>query len=179
MPPVHVHPRQITPFSIFTVVPLVLFAYTCQPNVLQIQEELQRSSIIRGRKFIYRGLGIAFLLYVLVGSFGFLTFFDEYTTKDFPGQILDADYGSSNDSIIVATFAILISVVTGTPLCFHPCREAILGLLWKGQEISKKKYMLVVSAIVFSSLCFALFVPGVIFVVSLLGCLSSPVVRLI
>jgi hypothetical protein len=120
---------------------------------------------------------LVMIIYILVGSFGFLTFFDEYSLRSFPEQILSAKYGHQNIPMIIASFAISITVISGAPLLFHPARDALFSMMWKGQEISKKKHLVVVTVMVFSSLGLALLVPGVVFVISLLGSLSNPIVR--
>jgi sodium-coupled neutral amino acid transporter 11 len=164
--------------SAASVIPLVLFAYSCQPNVLMIFDELQRPSVARGRKFLMRGLGIVLVLYLLVGIFGFLTFYPEYTGQHFPGQILTAAYNPEDSSVIIALLSVSVCVITGTPLCFYPLREALYSLLWPDCHISNSKHFVVTSAAVVSALLIALAVPGITSVMTVIGSISNPTVRL-
>jgi sodium-coupled neutral amino acid transporter 2 len=95
-------PARFTLFSIFEVFPLVVVAYTCHPNVMPIYDELQRRTVKRGNKFLFRGLLLVMVLYLFVGVFGFLTFYDDYDEiTDFPSQILRADYNDGDPLVII------------------------------------------------------------------------------
>lgn len=93
---------QLSIYNIFTACGYVVFCYTCHPNVIPIYQELQRRSTKRGFKFLSRGLLIVLVLYLIVGIFGFLTFYKEYhPITNFPTQILQAKYGNQNIPIII------------------------------------------------------------------------------
>lgn len=91
-------------YNILTSISLVVFSFTCHPNVIPIYEELERRSTKRGFKFLSRGLVIVLLLYLIVGIFGFLTFYENYKFLKFPSQILQANYSRSNMLILVVNF---------------------------------------------------------------------------
>ena len=88
-------------YNILTSISLVVFSFTCHPNVIPIYEELERRSTKRGFKFLSRGLVIVLMLYLIVGIFGFLTFYENYKLLKFPSQILQANYSRSNVLIII------------------------------------------------------------------------------
>jgi sodium-coupled neutral amino acid transporter 2 len=88
-------------YNILTSIGLVVFSFTCHPNVIPIYEELERRSTKRGFRFLSRGLLIVLVLYLTVGIFGFLTFYNEYSVHKFPAQILQADYSRNNIPIII------------------------------------------------------------------------------
>jgi amino acid permease len=89
-------------FEIFQVCAIVLFSFTCQSSVVPIYIELQRPCVRRGKKFIFIALLTVMILYLIVGIFGFLTFYKEYATQGiFPDQILKADYGTNNIPVII------------------------------------------------------------------------------
>lgn len=91
-----------TAYSLFTASGYVVFGFTCHPNVIPIYQELQRRDTKRGFQFLSRGLIVVLLLYLVVGIFGFLTFYKEYhPLTDFPTQILQAKYHSGNIPIII------------------------------------------------------------------------------
>jgi len=66
--------------DVFVAIPIVMFAFTCQVNVFSIYTELQRPNIRRMTRVVKRSVGITFIIYCLIGLFGFLQFLD--STKD-------------------------------------------------------------------------------------------------
>lgn len=91
-------------FEVFEVFPIIIFVFNSHPYVLPVYDELQRKNTKRGFKFISRSLMIALSLYLLIGIFGYLTFYNEYSTVNFPGEILKADYEEGNVPIIIVKF---------------------------------------------------------------------------
>ena len=96
---------EMSAYCIFTASGYVVFGFTCHPNVIPIYQELQRRSTKRGFKFLSRGLMIVLVLYLVVGIFGFLTFYKEYhPITDFPTQILQAKYHKGDVPIIIVRY---------------------------------------------------------------------------
>lgn len=94
-------PARFGAYNILASMSYVIFSFTCHPNVIPIYEELERRSTKRGFKFLSRGLVFVLLLYLVVGIFGFLTFYDDYNVFKFPSQILQADYSHNNIPIMI------------------------------------------------------------------------------
>ena len=91
-------------YDFLTASSYVVFAFTCHPNVIPIYQELQRRSTKRGLMFLSRGICIVLILYLVVGIFGFVTFYDDYhPLTDFPQQILQAKYSKGNVPIIIVS----------------------------------------------------------------------------
>ncbi|OMJ74585.1 hypothetical protein SteCoe_26442 [Stentor coeruleus] len=169
-------PAEISTYSIFTASSYVVFSFTCQNNVIPIYQELQQRNTKRGFQFLLRGLLMVFVLYLIVGIFGFLTFYDKYhPITNFPVQILEADYGEDNIPIIIASIAIAITLICGTPLVFQPCRIATLSILFQ-KEPTKKQYFFIVTGLVFSALGLALATPNIGYALNIIGTISSPIV---
>lgn len=84
----------------------MVFAFTCQSNVIPILAEIRRPSVKKGTQFVLSGLLLVLIMYLLCEIFGFLTFYKEYdgSLTDFPVQILTADYGSNDTLIIIVPF---------------------------------------------------------------------------
>ena len=168
-------------YNILTAISIVIFSFMCHPNVIPIYEELERRSVKRGFRFLSRGLIMVLLLYLLVGIFGYLTFYNDYHNETkFPAQILQCKYSSGNIPIIIvsykqASIAISITVLCGTPLLVHPCRDATLSLLYERRP-TKKQYFIVVTSQVFSALGIALVIPSISYVLTVIGTISSPVI---
>lgn len=71
--------------------------------------------------------------------------------------------------------AIAITVLCGTPLLVHPCRDATLSILYQRRP-TKKQYFLVVTIEVFSALGLALVIPNIGYVLNVLGTISNPII---
>ena len=84
---------ELSPYNICTAAGIVIFSFSCQSNVVQIYRELNNRSTQKGFRFLFRALFIVFLFYIIIGIFGFLTFYREYyPITMFPVQILQANY---------------------------------------------------------------------------------------
>lgn len=69
--------------SIFIPISKLSWAFTCQPNVLAIYDELEYRNLKKGLKSIGYGLGIVGFLYLLMGFFGYILFHNEGLSTSF------------------------------------------------------------------------------------------------
>mmetsp|Transcript_16842 Transcript_16842/g.16719 ORF Transcript_16842/g.16719 Transcript_16842/m.16719 type:complete len:178 (-) Transcript_16842:26-559(-) len=124
-----------------------------------------------------RGLVTVMIIYIIVGVFGFLTFYKEYHGLDnFPSNILSAKYPHGNAPVIISSFTMFITVLCGAPLLMHPCRDATLSLVYKGKEYPRSRYLILVTVLVFSGMGLALIIPNIALVLTLLGSVSNPII---
>jgi amino acid permease len=59
-------------YNIIQAVPIIMFAFTCQINVIPIYNELESHSARRMGKVTFRSVMISFTVYLLMGVFGYL-----------------------------------------------------------------------------------------------------------
>lgn len=104
--------------SMLSAFPLFVFAYTCHQNMFSLVNELKNKSIRNIEQIIISAIGIAMLLYIFVGSTGYLTFGDNVT-----GNII-VMYPASVSST-VGRIAIVMLVTLSFPLQCHPARGSI------------------------------------------------------
>lgn len=64
----------ITLQGMFNSLPLIIFSYMYQPNIPAIYHELKRKNMINMQKVLWIGTGIATVVYIIVGMFGYVTF---------------------------------------------------------------------------------------------------------
>ena len=95
-------------FTGFTVsLPIFIFGFTCQQNVLSCYREMIRPSLRRMKKVVTRQIFIASSLYLTVGIFGYLTFgnhfspteqniLTKYSTKNVPVFVVLASHPGSH-----------------------------------------------------------------------------------
>lgn len=104
---------------LLTAFPLVIFVYTCHPNVLPIYLVLKRRSSRRMYKVMNRSIGIAAAVYALCGSFVMLTF-GERTKSNF----LKNDY-HGDGAVLAGCIGFSIALILTVPLFVHTLRDNI------------------------------------------------------
>lgn len=60
--------------GVFNSIPLIIFSYMYQPLIPAIYHELKNRNLKNMDKVLLSGTGIASIIYILVGMFGFITF---------------------------------------------------------------------------------------------------------
>mmetsp|Transcript_25247 Transcript_25247/g.24862 ORF Transcript_25247/g.24862 Transcript_25247/m.24862 type:complete len:235 (+) Transcript_25247:667-1371(+) len=171
---------EIDPYRIFMMCPLIFFAYTCHPSVLMIYAGLNRRTTVRGHKFLWRGLLTVMIIYVLVGVFGYLTFYDEKGDyENFPKIILSANYREGSAGVIVGTITMFITLLCGCPMLLHPCRNATLSLIFKDKPAPRTEFLALATILVFGGLGLSWVAPNIISVLSLVGSLTNPIISYI
>ena len=97
-----------------------------QPNIPAIYHELKSRDMINMQKVLWIGTGMATVIYIMTGMFGYLTFalnpkVNEIMEKQ---NILQADY---NDIIIIKICLLLMLIVVGfaAPFCVLPAKDSV------------------------------------------------------
>lgn len=112
--------------GILTTVSIVIFAFTCHPNVLPVYLELQRPTETRMvDKVIFRALLGALLLYLVVSVFAYLIFFDQL--EDSNGNFLLNDF-QDGIGVILGDIFMSIYIVLAIPIMVNACRTSIIEL---------------------------------------------------
>lgn len=104
---------------LLTAFPLVIFVYTCHPNVLPIYLVLKRRSSRRMYKVMNRSIGIAAAVYALCGAFVVLTF-GEHTKSNF----LKNDY-HGDGAVLAGCIGFSVALILTVPLFVHTLRDNI------------------------------------------------------
>lgn len=78
--------------------PVIIFSFTCQQNVLGCYRELKNPTPRRMDKVLLRLILASSAIYLMVGCFGYLTFGNDFNDKD---QNILTKYDSKNISILV------------------------------------------------------------------------------
>ncbi|KDO31736.1 hypothetical protein SPRG_03656 [Saprolegnia parasitica CBS 223.65] len=157
------------PSRILTAVPLVVFAYTCHPNVLPIYLQLKRRSSPRMYKVARRSLGVASLVYLALSVFAVFTFGDQ-TRSNF----LENDY--HGDAAIIAGCIFLgVSIVVTTPLYIHTLRNCINEAVW-GNAGSTLRHVFLTTVLVATAVTLALLATDIASVLGILGATTNPII---
>lgn len=118
------------PGSVYTVT-LLIGAFACHNTALPVYDELRSRSITRMNKAVFGAIGIAFILYEIIGLFGYLQFGD--ATKDNILLNFSDEYVSANPSIrfplLVGRTCMGLALLLTTPIAMWPFRSCILSVV--------------------------------------------------
>ncbi|KAK7515541.1 transmembrane amino acid transporter protein-domain-containing protein [Phyllosticta citriasiana] len=106
------------PVAALSVFPVIVFAYTCHQNMFSILNEIFDNSHFRTTAVVGASIGMACVLYILVGITGYLSYGDHVT-----GNIVSMYEPSASSTI--GRLAIVILVMFSYPLQVHPCRASV------------------------------------------------------
>lgn len=163
-------------FGVIEMLSLAVFAFSCQPNVPGVYVELERRSFRRMTKVARGSMSLCLVIYVVMGVAGYLTFGGK--TMD---NILD-NLRSKHVTVPVAIafFAMTFAVVMSFPLNMFPVRYSLETLVLFRRPDWEPKRRLVRNVIIVScvllSLVFALIIPSINKVFSLIGAFSGSII---
>lgn len=100
-------------------VPLIIFVYTCHPNIMPICSVLKRPSTRRMHKVVDRSLIIATAVYTICGVFVVFTF-GEATKSNF----LQNNYHHST-AMIIGAIGFSVALVLTVPLFIHSMKDIV------------------------------------------------------
>ena len=121
--------------SPLTTLPIFIFAYTCHHNMFSVINE-QKDNTFKNVKYIaIISMLLAYILYFLIGSAGYLTFGDNIV-----GNVITL-YPLSLSSTI-GRIAIVLLVTFAFPLQCHPARASIHHIIHYCEQIKKDRGML-------------------------------------
>ena len=161
---------QIYITDIFIAIPIILFAFTCHVNIFSIYTELQRPSIRRMNKVIYRSFYLNLIIYLIIALFGYLHH-NIHTQPDILNNM--------NNTILVdilAKISVGLSVSLAFPLNVLPARQTLEIMLYANETFSTIRSYVLSIIIVLSALSIACFVPAIDTLFALLGSISSSLV---
>ena len=176
--------------------PNTIYSYSCHPNVLDVFHELQRSSLKRMSKVLFRCMAISCVIYVIVGSFGYITFADRKLLLTCKGNILLSFYQNYPTLIIMCLILIGISITLAMPLSIKPSKDSLRDLIFgryvetseeresllSEQEYVKKedsrlKHIFLVIAVVYSQMLCGMFIKKMSDAITLLGASAYPMIN--
>lgn len=112
------------PSGITQCLPIFSMALSCQPQIFDIYESLPNPTIDRMSNIIKHGINICTGVYICVGFFGYIAFYDQ----PYSGNVLLNLSSSYMSDIIQMGF--VLSVAVSFPLVLFPCRASLYSLLY-------------------------------------------------
>eukprot|EP00035_Acanthoeca_spectabilis_P025306 m.457829 g.457829 ORF g.457829 m.457829 type:complete len:484 (+) comp21356_c0_seq1:80-1531(+) len=161
--------------KIFRAVPIMTLAFTCHMNVMPILTGLKHPTKRRVRQVTWGAITTCQVLYIVIGLFGFLTF---YTNDGIEGNVL-LNYDVDLTEIIIGRLAVTLVVIFSFPVLAHPCIGSVEELLFPGRTFSYKRRAVEVVFVVGSTFTIAFFVADVSLVLGIAGSTGSTLVGFI
>mmetsp|Transcript_19423 Transcript_19423/g.57795 ORF Transcript_19423/g.57795 Transcript_19423/m.57795 type:complete len:387 (+) Transcript_19423:369-1529(+) len=161
--------------KIFRAIPIITLAFTCHMNVLPVVTGLKRPTSRRVRQVTWGSITTCVAIYVLIGLFGFLTF---YTSDTVEGNVL-LNYDVDEPEIIVGRVAVTLVVIFSFPVLAHPCIGSIEALFFDSWPFSYWRRAAEVFFVVGSNFTIAYFVADVSLVLGIAGSTGSTMISFI
>ncbi|KAF0690286.1 Aste57867_18312 [Aphanomyces stellatus] len=156
-------------------VPIVMFAFTNQPNVFSIFTELQRPCIRRMEKVVDRATYASFSIYLTIGLTAYFAFGHTLADPINKGNIL-LSFPMSDALIAVARAAITFTVAVAFPLNIFPCRFSLDMMFFATAKESHVRHVVVSVSLVLASLVLAIFCPNINVIFGVIGGTCSTIV---
>lgn len=127
------------PGSVYTMT-LLIAAFACHNTALPVYDELRNRNIKRMDKAVIGAIGIAFVLYEIIGLLGYLQFGD--ATKDNILLNFSPEYVAQNSAIqyplLVGRFCMGVALLLTTPIAMWPFRSCILSVVLRIKNNGKQ-----------------------------------------
>jgi len=164
--------------GIIRMATLAIFAYCCQPNVPAIYCELEHRSFRRMGKVSRRAMFLCFVIYILMGVCGFLTFGDQ-TSSNIIHNLLPR-VCMVDMMVILGFLGMAAAVALAFPLNVFPIRYSVETIiLYKWDKLDKHRNVLrlvITATIVMLAWITAVLIPSISIVFSLVGAFSGSIV---
>lgn len=151
-------------------IPLVVFSFTCHPNVLPIYLVLKHRSSKRMYKVMDRSIGIATIIYSLCGFFVVLTF-GEATQSNF----LKNNY-HRDGAVIAGCLGFSIALILTVPLFVHTLRDNIREAMLANVRLDLKHHAELSIVLVLAVLLVAFESGDIASVLGVLGSTTNPMI---
>lgn len=122
-------------YSLLTKFGVFVFAFTCHPNLITIQNELRNNQNNEIQFLIYIVMGTSLIIYLIFGNINYLMFGDKLYDNvliNYPNDLL---------TDLMKIFYVLVMAFS-FPLQINPCRKYFYSLINLNSEKNKKSYLL-------------------------------------
>ncbi|XP_072571320.1 sodium-coupled neutral amino acid transporter 5-like [Paramormyrops kingsleyae] len=151
-------------------IPIVSFAFVCQPVVLPIYTELWKPTKKRMQRVANISVLAMFLMYLLTAVFGYLTFYDKVES-----ELLYTYKGDSADHLILCVrLAVLMAVTLTVPVIIFPIRRALLQLFFDAKPFNWVRHISVTFGLLVFVNILVILVPNIKDIFGVIGATSAP-----
>jgi len=116
--------------GIFNCISICTFAFAPHIQMVTLFSELKEPSKERTFKWLFTSFTLCWVVYGMVGSFGYYTFYNK--TK---GNII-LNFNADDNAITAGRLGVALSVMAGYPMMMNPCVSALDALVFPNAEPS-------------------------------------------
>eukprot|EP01079_Euglenida_sp_SAG-EU17-18_P004022 gene4022-100_t len=117
-----------TEVKLFMSLPIIIQSFSCQINIFPLVGELRKPTRHRSMAFIHMALTLCLVVYVIVSSFGYLTFYTKVQ-----GNIL-LNYELNDELVQIGRVAMGAAVLLSFPLQCHPNVNTVCSAVFGTQH---------------------------------------------
>lgn len=164
------------------VLPIFLTCLSCQPQLFEVFDHSlifseEKNALARINQSIKQAIFICSLLYIGVGLFGYLAFFDTGTIEG--NLIVNLPHSLFS---IMAKLGFLFTIVLSLPLCLFPCRTSLHSLIYgrptssllnemtlTDTYIPDNRWLFLTVLLIVFTICISISIPHIEFILGLVG----------
>ncbi|XP_048877809.1 sodium-coupled neutral amino acid transporter 5-like [Brienomyrus brachyistius] len=151
-------------------IPIMAFAFVCQPVVLPIYTELRKPTQKRMQRVANISVLAMFVMYLLTAAFGYLTFYDNVQS-----ELLHTYKGDIADNLIVCVrLAVLMAVTLTVPVVIFPIRRALLQIFFADKPFSWVRHIVMPIVLLVFVNILVILVPNIKDIFGVIGATSAP-----
>nr|XP_023693121.1 sodium-coupled neutral amino acid transporter 5-like isoform X2 [Paramormyrops kingsleyae] len=151
-------------------IPIVSFAFVCQPVVLPIYTELWKPTKKRMQRVANISVLAMFVMYLLTAVFGYLTFYDKVES-----ELLHTYKGDNADHLILCVrLAVLMAVTLSVPVIIFPIRRALLQLFFDAKHFNWVLHISIAIGLLVLVNILVILVPNIKDIFGVTGATSAP-----
>jgi amino acid permease len=166
--------------GLVNAIPYVVFAFMYQPNIPIVYRELDNKNYKRMEKIVVRGSSSVVFLYIIAAAFGYLGLVQNAEKLAILAEnqnILEVPY--ENWSIKIAIICLIFAIIAAAPTCVLPSKDTFEELVYPEKGMSNVQNIFVTIGMCVISFGFAVAIPGIGDVITILGCTTNPLIGFI
>ncbi|XP_048877810.1 sodium-coupled neutral amino acid transporter 3-like [Brienomyrus brachyistius] len=151
-------------------IPIVAFAFVCQPVVLPIYTELRKPTQKRMQRVANISVLAMFVMYLLTAVFGYLTFYDKVDS-----ELLHTYKGDIADNLILCVrLAVLMAITLTVPVIIFPIRKVLLQIFFADKPFSWVRHISITIVLLVFVNILVILVPNIKDIFGIIGATSAP-----
>jgi amino acid permease len=151
-------------------------AYTCHINLFSVYDQLERPTVIRGRKL---GLYVVIAAFILYNAFRLITYLDHAFDLYGSSNALELYFtktGSVDPFAVMATLGVVVLLIGSSPVVLWALRNSVHHIIWKDATPTQLRWIVLGGLLVFGPAFLASLSDDIITYFDLVGGLVTPVV---
>lgn len=167
--------RAVTWFEPLVVIPILCFAYQTHEIIVPVYACMKQRNLYEFLKTTVVSLAILFLVYNVVGTFGYLTFGINVAPD------IMSSYDAQDPVVVIGIIALVVKFITTYPQLLFCGRGALEGLYGEIKQLNvaefeaneKSRRIIITTLWFLTTVALAIFAPDISITLQLLGSMAS------